>query len=243
MGNYSEQFLKQGQLAVLGVLKDLVKSQSPVCVSWSKGQFISRMLSVDTGGLVIDYGSQDKENQEVLKATSVTVTAETQGAKVEFTLNGMTSDIYQDLPAFTSSLPDSLWYVQRREFFRITPPAHPPYFCHILLPGEEKFSGMIQDISLGGMGILLRQELPASITEGMMIPQVEIDMQEWGIFKFDTQLLALSERKIIDNKNETVTMPRLSFRFLNLGPAQERDLQKVIYELERAARQKADRVK
>lgn len=76
-----------------------------------------------------------------------------------------------------------------------------------------------------------------------MIPQVEIDMQEWGIFKFDTQLLALSERKIIDNKNETVTMPRLSFRFLNLGPAQERDLQKVIYELERAARQKADRVK
>lgn len=243
MGNYNEQFLKQGQLAVLGVLKDLVKYQVPVCIAWARGQFISRILFADTENIVIDFGSQERENQDVQNATSITVTAETHGAKVEFTLEKLQTSTWQDLPAFISPLPASLWFIQRREFFRINTPAHPPYFCHFTLPDKSTFSGMLQDISLGGMGILVNQGLPEGLLPGMMFPQVEIDMQDWGIFTFDAQLLSISERKIIDSKNQTISTPRLSFHFLNLGPSKERDLQKVIYELERAARQKADRVR
>lgn len=243
MGNYNEQFLKQGQLAVLGVLKDLVKYQVPVCITWARGQFISRILVADTENIVIDFGSQERENQDVQNATSITVTAETHGAKVEFTLEKLQTSTWQDLPAFISPLPASLWFIQRREFFRINTPAHPPYYCRFTLPDKSGFSGMLQDISLGGMGILANQGLPEGLLPGMMFPQVEIDMQDWGIFTFDAQLLAISERKVIDSKNQTISTPRLSFHFLNLGPSKERDLQKVIYELERAARQKADRVR
>lgn len=47
MSHYSEQFLKQNPLAVLGVLKDLNKSQVPLRISWAGGQFISKILDVN----------------------------------------------------------------------------------------------------------------------------------------------------------------------------------------------------
>ncbi len=52
-----------------------------------------------------------------------------------------------------------------------------------------------------------------------------------GILHVDAQLLAISERKVIDGKNETITTPRLSFRFLNVSPAVERELQRIIFRL------------
>lgn len=70
-----------------------------------------------------------------------------------------------------------------------------------------------------------------------------MDLVEWGKFYFDMQLVMVSERKVVDSKNETISTPRLSFRFLNVNPAVERELQKIIFSLERSAREKANRVK
>ena len=38
MSHYSEQFLKQNPLAVLGVLRDLQKGEVPLRISWSNNQ-------------------------------------------------------------------------------------------------------------------------------------------------------------------------------------------------------------
>ncbi|ELE6382516.1 flagellar brake protein YcgR, partial [Salmonella enterica] len=73
--------------------------------------------------------------------------------------------------------------------------------------------------------------------------QVELNMGQWGIFHVDAQLIAISERKVIDGKNETITTPRLSFRFLNVSPAVERELQRIIFSLEREARERANKVR
>ncbi len=59
---------------------------------------------------------------------------------------------------------------------------------------------------------------PEGLVEGMRFSQIELDMGGWGRFWFDAQLIAISERKVVDSKNETITTPRLSFRFLNVGP-------------------------
>lgn len=42
-------------------------------------------------------------------------------------------------------------------------------------------------------------------------------------------------------KNETITTPRLSFRFLNVSPAVERELQRIIFRL--SARPEKERIK
>ncbi|WP_230351043.1 flagellar brake protein [Lelliottia sp. WAP21] len=242
MSNYSEQFLKQNPLAVLGVLRDLQKGDVPVRISWSGHQFISKILEATPERLVIDLGSQDYENRAVLRGQNISVLAETMGAKVEFVVPKVEQIHYLNLPAFMMPLPDSLWFIQRREYFRISAPLHPSYFCKAKMPDKREFRFRLFDLSLGGMGALMDTARPEGLVEGMRFSQIELDMGGWGRFYFDAQLIAISERKIVDSKNETITTPRLSFRFLNVGPGAERELQRIIFSLEREARERANKV-
>lgn len=243
LSNYNEQFLKQSPLAVLGVLRDLHKNQVPVRLSWSSGQFISKILEVTATGLIVDFGSQPQENQAAQKATNIQFTAETEGAKVEFMMPKIQPVDYLNLPAFHAPLPPTLWFIQRREYFRISAPLQPYYHCNTALPDGTPFQFRLCDLSLGGMGALVDGPLPEGLKAGMRFSQVEMDLSQWGKFHFDMQLITLSERKVIDGKNQTISTPRLSFRFLNVNPAVERELQRIIFSLERSAREKADRVK
>jgi len=243
VSNYSEQFLKQSPLAVLGVLRDLHKEQVPICITWASGQFISKILDADPDRLVVDLGSQEYENKAVQRVDSVTITAETRGAKVEFTASGLSIGNFQALPAFVMPLPASLWFIQRREYFRISAPLHPAYFGKATLSDKSSMRFRLFDLSLGGMGALLEGAAPESVKEGQRFSQIELDMGGWGQFYFDAQLISISERKVVDGKNETITTPRLSFRFLNINPAVERELQRIIFSLEREARERANKVR
>lgn len=243
MSNYSEQFLKQTPLAVLGVLRDLQKGQVPLRISWSSGQFISKILDVSPEALVMDFGSQEYDNKAVQRAENIAVTAETRGAKVEFTLPKLFSGEYQALPAFITPLPAELWFIQRREYFRISAPLYPAYYCKARMPDKSLLRFRLFDLSLGGMGALLEGSAPEALKEGLRFTQIELDMAGWGQFYFDAQLLSISARTVVDGKNETVSTPRLSFRFLNVNPAVERELQRIIFSLEREAHQRANNVR
>lgn len=243
MSHYHEQFLKQSPLAVMGVLRDLQRSQVAIRLTWPSGQFISKILDVTPERFILDFGSQASENQRVQQAMFIEVAAETAGAKVEFSLPGLDIQQYQNLPAFSAALPPSLWFVQRREYFRITAPMQPYYYCRTQLSDGTPFVFRLSDLSLGGLGALVEGTLPEVLAEGEQFNQVEMDLGQWGKFYFDMKLVTISERKVVDSKNETIVTPRLSFRFLNVNVAVERELQKIIFSLEHAAREKASRVR
>ncbi len=105
MSSYSEQFLKQNPLAVLGVLRDLKKGEVPLRINWSTSQFISKIPDVTAEHLIVDLGSQSDENRAALQAENLSVMAETQGAKVEFILPRLTTIVYRGLPAFITPCP------------------------------------------------------------------------------------------------------------------------------------------
>lgn len=52
-----EQYLKRGTLAVLNVMKDLLRYQTLLMVNFSRGQFISRLLAADEDRVIFDLGS------------------------------------------------------------------------------------------------------------------------------------------------------------------------------------------
>jgi Predicted glycosyltransferase len=243
MNHYPSQFLKQNPLAVLNILRDLQRDSVPLRVSWGSGQFISRLLEVTPQQLVIDFGSQEYENRAVQRVENITLTAETAGAKMEFTVIRIQAGEYQGLPAFTLPVPPNLWFIQRREFFRISAPLQPAYHGKAMLSNKQVLRFRLCDLSLGGMGALLDAMPEGNLQPGMRFSQLELDMGQWGQFTFDAQLIAISERKVVDHKNETVSTPRLSLRFLNVNPAAERSLQRIIFSLEREARERASKVR
>ena len=237
----NEQYLKRGTLAVLGVLRDLEKQQTPVRVATERGQFISRLLFVDQEQVIVDYGSNQYDNQLALQAHDLHIDAETQGAKVEFSLPLLNAIEYEGLPAFTAPLPELLWMFQRREFFRVNAPLEPLFFCQANLKTGEKLHFRLQDISLGGIGVLADESLPDAIQCGDTLKNFRVELGTYGRFEVDVQLLHVGERTGVNSKNETVSTPRLSFRFVDLTSVQERELQQAIFALERLARDKANR--
>ena len=192
MSHYHEQFLKQNLLAVLGVLRDLHKAAIPLRISWNGGQLISKILVITPDKLVLDFGSQAEDNNAVLKAQHITITAETQGAKVEFTVEQLQQSEYLQLPAFITVPPPTLWFVQRRRYFRISAPLHPPYFCQTKLADNSTLRFRLHDLSLGGMGALLETAKPAELHEGMRFAQIEVNMGQWGNY---SGLFSLSSEK------------------------------------------------
>lgn len=243
MSEHNTQFLKQNPLAVLSILRDLQQANAALRVSWSSRQFISRILDASQQRLVIDFGSREEDNIAARTAKNITIVAETNGAKIEFTVPAMAVEDYQNLPAFVMPTPAAVWFIQRREFFRIPAPLHPPYFGKATLPDKSTLCFRLYDLSLGGMGALLDAPAPDGLVPGMQLNEIELDMAQWGRFRFDAQLLGISERKVVDSKNETIVTPRLSFRFLHMNPVLERSLQRIIFALEREARERANNVR
>lgn len=158
MSHYHEQFLKQNLLAVLGVLRDLHKAAIPLRISWNGGQLISKILVITPDKLVLDFGSQAEDNNAVLKAQHITITAETQGAKVEFTVEQLQQSEYLQLPAFITVPPPTLWFVQRRRYFRISAPLHPPYFCQTKLADNSTLRFRLHDLSLAAWAHYWKQQ-------------------------------------------------------------------------------------
>ena len=243
MSEHNTQFLTQNPLAVLNVLRDLQQANAALRVSWSSRQFISRILDVSQQQLVIDFGSREEDNTAALAAKNLSMVAETNGAKIEFSVPQMQVENYQGLPAFVMPTPPAVWFIQRREYFRIPAPLYPPYYGCATLPDKKTLRFRLFDLSLGGMGALLDAPPPEMLVPGMELKEIELDMGQWGRFRFDVQLLAISERKVVDSKNETIVTPRLSFRFLYMNPVLERSLQRIIFSLEREARERANNVR
>lgn len=236
-----EQYLKRGTLAVLGVMKDLLRLQTPLLVRFPRGQFISRMLAADEDHLLFDLGSNNLDNDYALTSDDLSITAETYGAKVEFSLAALEIVEFEGLPAFSAPLPDLLWQIQRREFFRVCAPLEPQFWCHTVWPDGRKTRLRLQDLSLGGIGVLVDEALPDGLQDGDSFNSFRVELGEYGHFDVPVKLLSIGERSVVTGKNETRITPRLSFRFATLNPAQERQLQQIIFALERLARDKSTR--
>lgn len=105
MSSYSEQFLKQNPLAVLGVLRDLKRARCRCASTGQPASLSARSPDVTAEHLIVDLGSQSDENRAALQAENLSVMAETQGAKVEFILPRLTTIVYRGLPAFITPCP------------------------------------------------------------------------------------------------------------------------------------------
>ncbi|KAA9001389.1 flagellar brake protein [Affinibrenneria salicis] len=238
--NVKEQFVKLNKLAICATLRDLKKNDTTVMVNHSRGQFISKILDVypERNQFVFDLGGLAVENSLARAAEALSFVAEPAGAKIEFNAQQATTVDFGGLPAFIAPIPERLYYIQRRIYFRINSPLWPPLRCRGALPDDSAFEFTIKDISLGGLSMYTDRDVSGMLRRGDLLPEVELDLDEFGRFVLDLQFIGQSDNKTLSSKGEVRVTQRLSFRFLNLSAAQERGLQQIIFELERQENEK-----
>lgn len=181
--------------------------------------------------VVLDVGPDDETTRKAIAANKLVCTTKNMGVPVKFTVENLQSAKYQGKPAIAAPLPESLYRLQRREFFRVQVPRINAPTCKIPL-GEEKGSVTLQavDISVGGLCLLAPEDTFRSELH-TLYKNCLLTLPDFGELTVDIEIR--NKGTFFTSKNETI--PRLGAAFLNLTQQDNLYLQRYIYHLQAIA--------
>ncbi len=154
--NY-EKYLLQGRGAIIQKLRQLEKSKSMITAHFGGGKYsmLTAVVDVmpDRDLLVLDYGANETLNKKILEAKRIIFKTRHQGITAQFTADRLQRAKRQGKTAFACALPDSLLWVQRREFYRIRVPMSEHLNVEFVDRNNQPVSYEILDLSIGGLCI------------------------------------------------------------------------------------------
>ena len=161
-------FGRRNPLEIGVQLRNLVNRGDFLTVEYAGGQLVTRLLDVDVRGrtFTFDWGALSEQNKGLLGAPRCQFHASPDGVRVEFATGTPRETRYEGLPAFEADFPEVLFYVQRREYFRVDAPILDPYMCSGRLPEGDTFRFEVHDLSLGGVGMRTTDERVAELPMG-----------------------------------------------------------------------------
>ncbi len=118
--------------------------------------YITTLLGISEkkNSLVFDYGPREYLNQQIIHADKVTFETEYMGIKVSFSGTALQKISYEEDNAFIMPIPKVLFWMERREFFRVKIPLSSPSFCQMILKDEGSVNIKLHGISLSGFSLL-----------------------------------------------------------------------------------------
>jgi len=232
-------FGRRNTLEIGVQLRNLVNRGDFLTVEYAGGQLVTRLLDVDVRErtFTFDWGALPEQNKGLLAAPRCQFHASPEGVRVDFSTAMPRETRFEGLPAFEADFPDVLFYVQRREYFRVATPILDPYVCTGRLPDGDSYRFEVHDLSLGGLGVRANDERVAELPMGARLMDSQLALGALGRLSLDLQLV--SHRSIaLPNGTQRY---QLGFRFLALPGNAENTLQRVITQLEMKRRQLASR--
>ncbi len=235
--NY-EKYLLHGRGAIIQKLRQLEKSRSLITAHFGGGRYslLTAVLEVlpDKEVVVLDYGADEKINKKILEAGRIVFKTQHEGITAQFTVNRVQRAKRHGKTAFACPLPDSLLWVQRREFYRVRTPLGNPVHCEIRRGDEEPLRLRIIDISVGGVGLEdLENRLDVEL--GDMLPSCKLLLGEHG-----DALVNLEVRNLIPfNPDDEAAGRRIGCQIHDLSMDMNTIIQRYIHAVE-ALRRRVD---
>ncbi|RQH06025.1 flagellar brake protein [Paraburkholderia dinghuensis] len=229
-GEDTPEFARRNPLEVGVQLRNLVNRGDFLTLQHRSGQLVTRILAVNTREhtFVFDWGALPEQNERVLESPECHFLASPDGVRVEFSTSTPRRTDFEGRPAFVASFPDVLYYVQRREYFRVDTPVVDPCRCRGTLPDGSPFAFDVHDVSLGGLGLRTTDPRAGALPAGAVLEDVEVDLRTYGKLRVD---LALAAVRFIDLPNGERRY-HLGMRFVSLPGSTENSLQRYITQVE-----------
>jgi c-di-GMP-binding flagellar brake protein YcgR len=219
----------------------LIKNKCLLSVRFGEGKafFLTAILEIDEANkaIIFDYGSKDALNQQLLKADRIIFEADFSGIKVSFKGNMLTQALYNGQPAFTMPIPESIFWMQRREFFRIKSPRSKGSYCLLIREDEEPIKLLLYDISLTGFSVLnTSTEISDLLVSGAQFEDCRLVLSEAGE---DTVSIKICAKLIINpDKIAALKIQKIGCLFTRISPMFESTVQRYINQLQRESIQK-----
>lgn len=237
----STSYLINNPRQIIHNLSILIKNKCLLSVRFDedKAFFLTAILEIDkeNNAIIFDYGPKEDLNQQLLKATIIILEADFEGIKSSFKGSMLKQILYNGEPAFSMPLPESIFWVQRREFFRIISPRSKGSHCQLPLKDQEPVNLMLYDISLTGFSVLNTSiEISDLLALGAQFERWRLVLSETDE---DTISFKVCSKYIINpDKIAALKIQKIGCFFTRIRPAFESTIQRYINQLQRESIQK-----
>lgn len=227
----TEQFLVENRIGIVQKLKQLAKNNCMVTATFNGGSQTMNTAIIevirDMDLIALDYGPNEAMNQLMLQAERIIFTSELEGVDAQFTATSITKAKFQGQPVFAIPIPDSMLWIQRREFYRVRVPLGVP--AHIELANEiggiDKYS--ILDVSAGGLAIH-DEHYRLNLDNGILLDKCKLVLPEHGTAEISLEV----RNRFPVNRSKREAGQRLGCAFINLNMSFGAIIQRYIHALE-----------
>jgi len=150
-----EKYLLSTSRKVVPLLKALTRKPDLITVKIpnSEQSVLTAVLDVLTERnlLILDYGPSDSLNNKLLAAERIICTTLHDMVETRFSCGALKKVKYKGAPAFATPIPDSVLYIERREYFRIKPLISHPAYINLRLEDDQPVKLKITDIGVKGL--------------------------------------------------------------------------------------------
>ncbi len=137
------QYLIRSQTQVIKHLKLLKAAKCLITASFGvdghKGSFITAIVSIDekSNTVQLDCASKDYLNRFLLESPEIKYFADYEGIQVRFESKKVRKTGKKEEPTFTIPVPQSIFWFQRRQFYRVRSPMSKKSYCEIRFTDPE----------------------------------------------------------------------------------------------------------
>ena len=181
-----------------------------------KDTFLTAIVAVlhKEGTMILDFGSSDFLNKKLISTPRVKFQTGFNGIQVAFTADKISQVKYQGEDAFSLPIPSSLYWYNRREYYRVSTPISTPSICEIPLqePKSDAPSEYKQAYNIAMKTI--RDGLMAEI-HAEIVAEQQAFIKAYAKMSVENKIKAKLERQEIEAEREA-NPPEPDEELLNL---------------------------
>lgn len=217
----------------------LVKGKSMLSAGLGSGggSFITTLFEVNekNNTVTVDCSANEELNRQIERAGKISFRTDYHGIEVSFVGSALKKTTHKGVPAFSMPLPKTIFWRERREYYRVKTPVTSPNFCQINFEDREHAQLKIHDISLSGVGLLCDS---SSVSEILTVGAV-VENARLGLFGVGEGLISFEVRyQMITNPEKAHKIHKLGCKFLGLTNAVEDVIQRYMQKIQRDELQK-----
>lgn len=226
-----EQYLVKSRLELVRVLSELTKRPDIITAYFDSGQqyILTAVLGVieERNLIVLDYGPDEMLNQRALEFGQLVCVTKHDRIDTRFTVTNLQRAKYQDRQVLAAPLPETVYRLQRREYFRVHTPVANPLKCKVPVKGGSPLVLDVVDISVGGLG-LVDYSLELEMEAHEVIKGCTIDLPHFGELRVDLQIRNFS----LQPYNNEGQIRRIGCAFFELPTKKHTKIQRYINKLQ-----------
>jgi len=234
-----EKHLVRNPKQVLTYLTMLLKERCLISASFgeeNKEAFLTTLIDIDEKNktLTVDCGPKEYLNKKLLNSSTIKYRSKYKGIEVIFEGQKVKKSATLGQPAFLFSIPASIFWIQRRLFYRVKSPLAKKSYCILSYKPEgseeKKVAHLtLHDLSASGISILNESsELSKLLTPDTIFSKCQLILDNENDLNFDLKI----RHKRMQNPSQLGKTEIIGCYIMNSSPKIESSILRYMHHIE-----------